>query len=547
MYKLFLCLRYLRSRAIAYIAVMGVALSVMLLVITVSVMNGFLDKIEHAAKGLFGDIVIDAPSQDGVAYYDELIAAIKKDVPEVQAGSPFIISYAVLQVPYQQAVRNLIQVAGIRLPERTGVSDFAKGLYVQQGGAAPTFDPPVELMVRRVGEAVGATRKIYDREDLVVDKAGRHSPAQEDLLRNLKTALDFQQEGADNLHFAAENRRHLQFLEEQKTKADDEGDKDLSKRLKDQIDHLQVRTPEAAEDHVILGLGIPGLSIRTDKGETVRILGPGSNIVLNVFPLGRPGGSSMGMTPNNRRFTIVDDCFTDVQSIDTNIVYVPFDTLQRLNNMDEPNTRCSQIHLKVAPGVANEGQLQAVAKKVRDVVAEFRKRNPDLARRLEVLTWRQRQEGIIAPIEAQRTLVVIMIGVSAIVCLVLIISIFYIIVFQKTREIGVMKAVGASGWGVASIFLGYGAAVGLIGAAIGTLLGQQFVKHINPIRDWVKEVFGLNPWSAKSYMFEKIPNTVDWGSVALIVVGAIAAGLLGALVPSIRAARMQPVEALRYE
>ena len=362
MYKLFLCLRYLRSRVIAYIAVLGVALCVAMMVIVVSVMNGFLDKIEHAAKGLFGDIVIDAPTQEGIARYDELTAAIRKDVPEVKAGSPFIISYAVLQVPYQQAIRKAVQVAGIRLPERTEVADFAKGLFVQQGLAEPNFDPPVELMLRRIAEDTARTRAIYEREKLVVEKDGRRSPAQVELLKNLTTAIDFEQGGAWTLRDAATNRKEIPRLEADREKADQDGDTARSDLLRKSIARLQSHSVEGPEDHVILGLGIPGLTLRTDRGETVRFLGPGSNIVLNIFPLGR-APSAMGMTPNTRRFTIVDDCRTDVYSIDTDIVYIPFDTLQRLNSMDEPNTRCSQIHLKVDAAVVGEGQLQAVAQR----------------------------------------------------------------------------------------------------------------------------------------------------------------------------------------
>ena len=66
MYKLFLCLRYLRSRAVAYIAVLGVALCVAMMVIVNSVMTGFVNKIESAAKGLFGDIVMDSAGQHGL-------------------------------------------------------------------------------------------------------------------------------------------------------------------------------------------------------------------------------------------------------------------------------------------------------------------------------------------------------------------------------------------------------------------------------------------------------------------------------------------------
>ena len=140
-----------------------------------------------------------------------------------------------------------------------------------------------------------------------------------------------------------------------------------------------------------------------------------------------------------------------------------------------------------------------------------------------------------------------MFGIISLVSVVLIFVIFYMIVFQKTRDIGIIKAVGASSGGVAQIFLAWGAAVGLVGSALGTLGGYLFVRNINPIQDWLDDVFGFRVWSKDFFLFEKIPNEVDWPATVCVIIGAIAAGLIGAMIPAIRAGRMQPVEALRYE
>ena len=111
----------------------------------------------------------------------------------------------------------------------------------------------------------------------------------------------------------------------------------------------------------------------------------------------------------------------------------------------------------------------------------------------------------------------------------------------------VMMAVGASGGGVGQIFLGYGAMIGLTGAVLGTIGGYYFVRYINPIQDAIDRWFGFRVWSKEWFLFEEIPNEVEALPAVLIVLGAIMAGLLGAMIPAARAARMQPVEALRYE
>jgi lipoprotein-releasing system permease protein len=166
---------------------------------------------------------------------------------------------------------------------------------------------------------------------------------------------------------------------------------------------------------------------------------------------------------------------------------------------------------------------------------------------VSVETWRQRQAKVIAPIQQQRTLVVIMFGIISMVSVVLIFVIFYTIVVQKTRDIGVMKAVGASDGGVALIFLTYGAAIGLVGSILGCIGGYYFVRYINPIQDALDTWFGFRVWSREWFLFEEIPNQVAPTTALAIAIGAIAAGLAGAIIPAVRAARMQPVEALRYE
>jgi lipoprotein-releasing system permease protein len=135
----------------------------------------------------------------------------------------------------------------------------------------------------------------------------------------------------------------------------------------------------------------------------------------------------------------------------------------------------------------------------------------------------------------------------SIVAIVLIFAIFYMIVYQKTKDIGVLKSLGASSIGVAGIFLGYGATVGLVGAILGTAAGAIFVHNINPIHDWIGRVSGLVVWNREWFMFDQIPNEWEWSTAFLIVAASIAAGLIGALVPAILAACKQPVEALRYE
>ncbi len=672
MYKLTLCRKYLLKRGLAYFAVFAVTLCVWMMVICVSVLTGFVNKIEVAAKGLFGDVVVSSASLGGVGYYDAFIEKMRADVPEVEGASPFILTFGILRVPGTD-YRRTVQVAGIRLPERAEVSDFEDGLFIQKGVESPTFDPGEKLLLRRLEEERRKTVAILNRlsraeldgpdpgaladtrtlaavlgaaaAGLMVlstvwvgwDASRKHIPTgshsysgdaavwiiycallwvvafpyylarraselrdrgahrtrahlatlggagvlaawlaaaggwlavsasargEPDLRATTPTrlmnALDYQHLAMENILRAGQHARRLTELREQLVAADDAGEVAEIERLERMVAALERVVIHPPQRRAILGLGIPGLTSRTARGETIRTIGPGHQVVLSLLPLGRRL-SYADITPVTRSFTVIDDCSTDVSSIDSEIVYLPFQTLQRLNNMSgaedaadatrfaEP-ARCSQIHVKVRDGVSRGAALAAVAAKIDRAWAAFKQTHPDAARTPVVVeTWRQRQSRLVSAIENQRTLMVIILSIISAVALVLIFVIMYVIVVQKTRDIGVLKAVGASSGGVASIFLGYGAAIGLVGSVIGAVAGCLFVWNINAIHDWIGRTFGFVVWNRETFMFEKIPSEVSLSVVATIVGGAILSGVIGSLFPAVLAGAKQPVEALRYE
>ena len=131
--------------------------------------------------------------------------------------------------------------------------------------------------------------------------------------------------------------------------------------------------------------------------------------------------------------------------------------------------------------------------------------------------------------------------------IILIFCIFYMIVRLKRKDIGIIKSCGGSGLTVVSIFLGFGVCVGIAGTVLGIGLGYIFTHNINYIEQWIARVFGLNLWDSSVYLFQKIPNQLDWSSVGMISLLAVAAACLGAVIPASFAGWMRPVDILRYE
>ena len=249
-------------------------------------------------------------------------------------------------------------------------------------------------------------------------------------------------------------------------------------------------------------------------------------------------------------------------------MYCDFDLLQKLLHMDtaervDPETgtvigtapaRCSQIQIKIREGAKPRELARRLERHYHGLASDPRFQDQlslndiQLIHFIEGMTWEQSQAHIIAPVEKERQLVTILFGIISLVAAVHVLCILYMIVLQKTRDIGIIKAIGGSSAGVALIFITYGAACGVVGSAVGSLLGYYFVIYINDIQDWLT---ALNPawqvWDRSVYSFDAIPNTVRTGDIVAVVVAAILTSTLGSLAAAWRAGRMEPVEALRYE
>ena len=320
-----------------------------------------------------------------------------------------------------------------------------------------------------------------------------------------------------------------------------------------------------------VGKGYPGVIVGRDTIFMRRASGEysrspehplGAPVWLTMLPLTR-GGDVSPEPPPKPVFRYVDDSRTGIHEIDSRNVYVDFDILQKLLSMEPQSrveggmaaARCKQIQIKLTAALGDDREKLG---KVKDLIDEewkdfVSKRELDsleykMIRNVEIQTWEEMQRGFIAAVEKEKVLVVIMFGVISTVAVFLILCIFYMIVQEKTRDIGILKSIGASAEGVTAVFLSYGAAIGLVGAVIGSIMGIQFVLHINDIQEWLAR---LNPdwrvWSPETYSFDKIPDMWKWSDVISISILSISSSILGAAFPAMRAGRTWPVESLRYE
>ena len=133
------------------------------------------------------------------------------------------------------------------------------------------------------------------------------------------------------------------------------------------------------------------------------------------------------------------------------------------------------------------------------------------------------------------------------VAVFLILAIFWSMVSEKTKDIGVLRSIGAGRLGVAWLWLRYGVVIGLSGALLGSALAHVVVWNINPIHEWLGRALGLVIWDPSVYYFPEIPHEVIPWKAGVVLLGGVTFSVLGALIPAVKAARMDPVRALRFE
>jgi lipoprotein-releasing system permease protein len=220
-------------------------------------------------------------------------------------------------------------------------------------------------------------------------------------------------------------------------------------------------------------------------------------------------------------------------------VYVPLERLQyvRLLGDGKGNGSVNQIQIKTRAGV----DLTAVARKIQTGLERL---HPMY---FKASTWEEKQGPLLAAVAVEQSILNILLFFIIAVAGFGILAIFSMIVVEKTRDIGVLKALGASTAGVRQIFLGYGLSLGLVGSGVGMIGGLLFVWRINEIEKWLSNLTGRKVFDDTIYYFDSIPTLVDPFTVGWIVGGALFIAVVASIWPAHRASKLRPVQALRFE
>lgn len=291
----------------------------------------------------------------------------------------------------------------------------------------------------------------------------------------------------------------------------------------------------------------------TDKYDMAQIKAAYVNTKAVIMTGSISASSGNSMTNFKQRkipFAISNIVFTGISQLDSRYVYLPIEKLSDKLYRDKYSGMpvANIVHIKLADtGVSSKVVLEQIWNIWRSfAVTELGWSNFAISS-TEIETSQTMQAEYVKEIRNQMMLLLVIFGIVSSAVVLLIFCIFYMIVLTRTKDIAVIKSFGCSNSTITAMFTCYGLLVGIIGSALGVAIGYYITKDINDIERWIKEVFGLKLWDSSVYLFTKVPNVVDWNTVAWVVPCAILAAVIGAIVPAISASRTEPVKVLQYE
>jgi len=272
------------------------------------------------------------------------------------------------------------------------------------------------------------------------------------------------------------------------------------------------------DDAVAIGLGLAqrlGLSI-------------GSKLTL-VSPQGQ--ATVIGTVPRIRAYSVAAIFQVGFNEADTSFVYLPLEAAQLFFRVPDGATEIEVM-------VRDPDQVAAVNREIR---------NGYTGPPARVIDWTQSNNSLFAAVQVERNVMFLILTLIILVAAFNVVSSLIMMVKDKTRDIAVLRTLGASSGSVMRIFLMCGASVGIAGTVVGALLGIVFCLNIETIRHWLENLTGTNLFNPEIYFLSQLPAVLQWQEVAQVVGMALVLSLLATLYPSWRAARTDPVEALRHE
>jgi lipoprotein-releasing system permease protein len=277
---------------------------------------------------------------------------------------------------------------------------------------------------------------------------------------------------------------------------------------------------------------IPGVIIGSSLARALKLV-PGARLQLLTGELRSNAQSEPEFKPNNLAFELLGCFDSGRDDYDMTFVYLARKDFEKLkwgdSQASHPDCRSVQI------SIADPAQVTAVKE-------TLQKKHPSLL----FVSWEDKNQTLLAAVRSEKAMIVIILFFIIAIAAGSILGILYMMVIEKTRDIGILRSMGLSGRRVIGVFVGCGSILGLIGSSAGLAVGLLIVKYINEIKTWLAgPPFHVEVFSEKIYKFKDIPTKLVPEWVFGTALAALALAVLAGVIPAMTAARLDPVRCLK--
>jgi lipoprotein-releasing system permease protein len=255
-------------------------------------------------------------------------------------------------------------------------------------------------------------------------------------------------------------------------------------------------------------------------------VGVGGNVTL-ILPQGKP--TVFGTIPSIESFKVVAIFQTGMQQYDSSFVFLPLAAAQTL--FQQPGA-ATQIQVFVT----DPDNDTAIKQEIAGVLPGA-----------NIQDWRENNDSFLAAVTVEGNVMFLILTLIILVAAFNVISSLIMMVKDKAADIAILRTMGASSGAILRIFLMCGASVGVLGTLIGFVLGVVFCAYIEQIKEFVQWITHTQLFDPTVYYLESLPAKLDWHQVVEVILMSFALSLLATIYPSWRAAKIDPIEALRRE
>lgn len=271
------------------------------------------------------------------------------------------------------------------------------------------------------------------------------------------------------------------------------------------------------QDGVAIGSGMAeklGLSVGSD----IRIVTPDGDV------------TPFGVTPRVKAYKVAAIFTVGMSEYDTIFVFMPLKEAQAFFNLGN-KVQSLEIFLN------DPDAVDKISPEIEKAVG----------RQVYSIDWRSRNQAFFSALQVERNVMFFILSLIVLVAALNIISGLIMLVKDKGHDIAILRTMGAKQSAVMHIFIMTGMVIGVIGTVLGLLLGVLTCENIGHIQDFISWLFNVDVFNPQLYFLTKLPARLEWGQTLIVVFMALFLSFLATLIPAWRAAKLDPVQALRYE